>query len=268
MSRQITAKRRKYDVELVDQAANVVKSGGLSLGEAARRYQIPKTTLHDCIKKRYSSTHIGVKCVLAPSEEKRIADWALHMSKIGHGRTRQELAGVVKKIIDEDGRANPFLNNKPGRQWLRGFFNRHPELTFRTTVQLGKERAVINKEKLLHWFSDLTACVHDEIKDERILLDPTRLYNADETGFSFSLCPNKNSKVVGSKGAPVVYHFGNSDKTQMTVMAAASASGHFIPPMIIYPGQRFSYNPLDGFEEAAFGGQRMDGWTVRYLLDG
>ena len=266
MSRQITAKRRKYDVELVDQAANVVKSGGLSLGEAARRYQIPKTMLHDRIKKRYSSTHIGVKCVLAPSEEKRIADWALHMSKIGYGRTRQELAGVVKKIIDDDGRANPFLNNKPGRQWLCGFFNRHPELTFRTTVQLGKERAVINKEKLLHWFSDLTACVHDEIKDERILLDPTRLYNADETGFS--LCPNKNSKVVGSKGAPVVYHFGNSDKTQMTLMAAASASGHFIPPMIIYPGQRFSYNHLDGFEEAAFGGQRMDGWTVRYLLDG
>ena len=136
-------------------------------------------------------------------------------------------------------------------------FNRHPELTFRTTVQLGKERAVINKEKLLHWFSDLTAYVHDEIKDERILLDPTRLYNADETGFS--LCPNKNSKVVGSKGAPVVYHFGNSDKTQMTVMAAASASGHFIPPMIIYPGQRFSYNPLDGFEEAAFG-RSENGW--------
>ena len=136
-------------------------------------------------------------------------------------------------------------------------FNRHPELTFRSTVQLGKERAVINKEKLLHWFLDLTAYVHDEIKAERILLDPTRLYNADETGLS--LCPNKNSKVVGSKGAPVVYHFGNSDKTQMTVMAAASASGHFIPPMIIYPGQRFSYNPLDGFEEAAFG-RSENGW--------
>ena len=194
---------------------------------------------------------------MALSEEKRIADWALHMSKTGYGRTRHELAGVVKKFIDEDGRANPFLNHKPGRQWLRRFFNRHPELTFRTTVQLGKERAVINKEKLLHWSSDLTAYVHDEIKDERILLDPTRLYNADETGFS--LCPNKNSNIVGSKGALVVYHFGNFDKTQMTVMAAASASGHFIPPMIIYPGQRFSYNPLDGFEEAAFG-RSENGW--------
>ena len=86
---------------------------------------------------------------------------------------------------------------------------------------------MINKEKLLHWFSDLTAYVNDEIKDEQILLDPTRLCNADKTGFS--LCPNKNSKVVGSKGAPMVYHFGGSDKTQIMVMAAASVSGHFIP---------------------------------------
>ena len=58
---------------------------------------------------------------MAPSEEKRIADWTMHMSKIGYWRTGQELAGVVKKIIDEDGHANPFLNNKPGRQWLRRF---------------------------------------------------------------------------------------------------------------------------------------------------
>jgi hypothetical protein len=95
------------------------------------------------------------------------------------------------------------------------------------------------------------------VKDPSLLTDPTRIYNADESGFS--LCPSKGSKVVGSKGAPVVYHFGNSDKTQMTIMAAASAAGHFVQPMIIYPGQRFAYNPLEGFEDAAFG-RSENGW--------
>ncbi|XP_060603827.1 uncharacterized protein LOC132756711 [Ruditapes philippinarum] len=42
-------------------------------------------------------------------------------------------------------------------------------------------------------------------------------------------------------------------------MAAASAVGHYIQPMIIYPGQRFSYNPLEGFEEAAMG-RSENGW--------
>ncbi|KAH3862985.1 hypothetical protein DPMN_025961 [Dreissena polymorpha] len=60
-----------------------------------------------------------------------------------------------------------------------------------------------------------------------------------------------DKKVIGETGAYVVYQYGNSDKTQMTIMAAASAVGHFIKLMIIFPGQRFSFNPLEGFEEAA-----------------
>ncbi|XP_052232365.1 uncharacterized protein LOC127845476 [Dreissena polymorpha] len=179
------------------------------------------------------------------------------MSRVGYGRTRHELCTVVQKIINDAGRETPFLENKPGRQWLRGFFKRHPYLSVRTTIQLGKERAVITTEKIQRWFAEFERYVKDELKDETLLLDPSRIYNADETGFS--LCAHKNSKVVAKKGDPVVYHFGNSDKTQMTVMAAASASGHFVTPMIIYPGQRFAYDPLDGFEEAAFG-RSENGW--------
>ena len=257
MSRQISAKRRKYDNTLVDQAVSLVKSGSLTLGEASRRYQIPKTTLHDRVHNKYKSDHIGAKTALTQSEKQRIANWSLHMSRIGYGRTRQELCGIVKKILHEDGRKTPFIENKPGRQWVRGYFKCHPELTLRTTVQLGKERAVISKQKIHQWFSNFQAYITNEVKDPNLLNDPSRIYNADESGFS--LCPHKNSKVVGCKGAPVVYHYGNSDKTQMTVMAAVSASGHFITPMIIFPGQRFSYNPLEGFEEAAFG-RSENGW--------
>jgi hypothetical protein len=137
------------------------------------------------------------------------------------------------------------------------FFNRHPELTVRTTIQLGKERAIIKKEKIARWFSDFEAYICSEVKDLTLLTDPTRICNADESGFS--LCPSKGSKVVGSKGAPVGYHYGNSDKTQMTIMAAASAAGHFVQSMIIYLGQRFAYNPLEGFEDAAFG-RSENGW--------
>ena len=181
---------------------------------------------------------------------------------------------VIKKILDADGRPNPFVDNRPGRKWLKRFFERHTELTSRTTVQLGKERAIVSKGKITKWFDDFTSYINDELKEPAILSDPTRIYNADESGFS--LCPSKGGKVIGEKGAPVVYHYGNSDKTQMTVMAAASAAGHFIQPLIIFPGQRFSYNPLEGFEEAALGRSEngwMDsevfiGWLVNVFIPG
>ena len=180
----------------------------------------------------------------------------MHMARIGYGRTRQELANTVKKILDDDGRSTPFKENKPGKEWLNGFFRRHPSLTLRTTIQLGKERAIVSAEKINKWFNDFRQYIEEEVRDPDLLNDPSRIYNADESGFSLCM---KGNRVVGFKGAPVVYHFGNSDKTQLTVMAACSASAHYIPPMIIFPGQRFGYEPLEGFEEAAMG-RSDNGW--------
>ena len=51
--------------------------------------------------------------------------------------------------------------------------------------------------------------------------DPSRIYNADESGFS--LCP-KLSKVLNPVGTSTVYSFTNNSKTQITVMACASAA--------------------------------------------
>lgn len=257
MSRQVGAKRRTYDASLVDVVAESVKSGSLSLCQASKTYNIPKTTLHDRVNKKYFTSKIGKRTVLTDEEESRLEQWALHMSRIGFGRTRRELVQVVKQILDADGRKTPFVDNKPGRKWINNFFARHPSLNLRTTVQLGKERAIINKEKIVKWFEELEKYVTDEVGDPMLLQDPTRIYNADESGIS--LCQTKNRKVIGETGAPVVYQYGNSDKTQMTIMAAASAVGHYIQPMIIYPGQRFSYNPLEGFEEAALG-RSDNGW--------
>ena len=48
-------------------------------------------------------------------------------------------------------------------------------------------------------------------------------------------------------------------------MACASAAAHFLKPMIVFPGQRFNYNPLHGFEEA-FLGRSDNGWMDTELF--
>ena len=197
--------------------------------------------------------------VFTESEEQRIAEWCVYMARIGYGRTRQVVLHTVKTILDEDKRPNPFHDNKPGRAWLDGCFKRNPQLTVRTTIQLGKERAIINAEKIKMWFSNFKTYIENEVKDPELLSDPMHIYNADETGVSLCFM---GSQVIGIKGAPVVYQFGNSDKTQITVMAACSAAANYIPPMVVFPGQRFTYNLLGG------GVRRSCPWSFGQRLDG
>ena len=121
---------------------------------------------------------------------------------IGYGRSRQELANTVKRILDDDERKTPFRDNRPGRSWLNVFFRRHPELSLRTTIQC----ATISPEKINRWFDNLKQYAENEVGDKDLLNEPTRIYNADETGVS--LC-QKGSQVVGLKGSPVMCHNGN-----------------------------------------------------------
>ena len=73
--------------------------------------------------------------------------------------------------------------------------------------------------------------------------DPRFFWNADESGFA--LCP-KTGKVVSYKGMKDLYTVTGSSRDQITILCAGSAAGEVIPPMHIFPGVRFGYNPLDG----------------------
>jgi len=205
--------------------------------------------------------------VFTESEEQRIDEWCVYMARIGYGRTRQKLPYTVKTILDEDKRPNPFHDNKPGRAWLGGCFKRNPQLTVRTTIELGKERPIINAGRIKMWFSNFKTYIENEVKDPDLLSDPTCIYNADETGVSLCLM---GSQVIGIKGAPVVYQFGNSDKTQITVMAACSAAANYIPPMLVFPGQRFTYNSLGGgcSKKLSLVVRTTVGWTLRCFAAG
>ena len=70
-----------------------------------------------------------------------LCEWLLDMSRIGYGRTTEELKLVVKRMLDKDGRPNPFCDNTPGYDWLTAFMKRHPELSIRQCEFLPVSRA-------------------------------------------------------------------------------------------------------------------------------
>lgn len=154
----------------------------LSAREAARTYNIPKTTLLDKLRLRTAlKTPLGASPVLTHAEEEELAKWALKMASIGYGQTRNQLKLKVKAILDADGRPNPFKDNMPGHDWFTRFLSRHPHISERMGEALGKERALVTVEKLKGWFGECKAYV--ETIDADLLKDPKRIFNADESGF-------------------------------------------------------------------------------------
>ena len=83
----------------------------------------------------------GPSSILTAAEEQMIVEYAIEMSRIGYGRTREQILEIVKKVIDKDERPNPFKHNKPGSKWWKLFKNRHPELVSRVPEPLQLARA-------------------------------------------------------------------------------------------------------------------------------
>ncbi|XP_071840675.1 uncharacterized protein [Apostichopus japonicus] len=245
---------RAYSQENLVEALNKIQNGGNSVRATSKQYNIPKTTLLDKLSgRRPVYTTQGPKPVMTPEEETWLEKWLLSMSKIGYGQTRRELCLTVKKILDDDGRKNPFKDNMPGPQWVRAFMRRHPKISERAGEALGKERAMLSSSKLEEWFAKFEEFMaSDEIIDgKEILSDPRRLFNCDESGFPLV---GKAEKVLAPRGTKNVYQFSNSDKHQM------NAAGFYIEPMLIFPNTRFRYNPLDGAPDTWCVGRIGNGW--------
>ena len=80
-----------------------------SLRSVVAAYGIPKSTLSDYASGKVEiGSKQGPPTVLTTAEEKKLVEYCLHMASIGYGRTREQVCLTVKKILDKDGRPNPF----------------------------------------------------------------------------------------------------------------------------------------------------------------
>lgn len=144
--------KRGYDQNTLEKALHRIKKGEISIRKASAIYSIPKTTILDRTSGRISVRATPeAKTVLRKGEEDELVDWLKGMARIGYGQSRAQLQDVVKRILDDDGRKTPFVDNRPGRDWLRRFAKRHPEISERVAEPLGKERALLATEKIDFW---------------------------------------------------------------------------------------------------------------------
>ena len=195
------------------------------------------------------------------AEEAILEEWVVHMCKIGYGRTKDQLTLAVKAILDKDGQPNPFTDNRPGKDWVKAFLSRHPNLSLRKTQKLPIARAVSCTPAVL----DKSFAEFESFLEQNNLKDkPSRIYNCDESGFPLS---SRSGKVLAPTGGKVVNRT-SGNKQQITTLACYNAAGDVVPPFHVFPGVLFKENPLKGAVPNAYMGRSENGWMTTDLFYG
>ena len=94
---------------------------------------------------------------------------------------------MIKKILDKEGRPNPFKDN-PGKEWWYSFLSRN-KLAWRSPSALESYRAsACTKEKLEEWYTNFEQfLICHGLQDQR-----NHSWNHDESGFPLCPKPGKN----------------------------------------------------------------------------
>ena len=75
----------------------------------------------------------GPEPYLTVEEEEELKQFLVKCSEIGHGKTKREVFGIVKKTIIKKGQS---VEHFSGKGWWTRFSQRHPTLTLRTSDPL------------------------------------------------------------------------------------------------------------------------------------
>ena len=77
----------------------------------------------------------------------------------------------------------------------------------------------VNPEAMSQYFDLL----NDVLEEYGVKTEPERIYNVDETEMPLDHCPPK-----------IVTQKGHKNKSQITVIGCVSATGHAVPPFVIW----------------------------------
>ena len=250
-------KHMKYSAEDLTAAIEEVRSGTLSLYSAAKKYNVPQTTLFGQVKGTHGRK-AGRPSRLTEEEESTIVETCLIFSEWGYGLGKKEILSIIHDYLVTNKKTHLFPKGVPNDDWWNGFMKRHPQLSLRKAQALQICRAKASTPEIInHWFMN----VLKPILDKTGLADhPNRIFNANET--SFSLC-GRPQKIIAKRGAKSPqYVIGGTGKENITVQACISASGQLLPPYILYTGQRLMFDQTQGGPLGTRYGVAPKGWMT------
>ena len=139
--------------------------------------------------------------------------------------------------------------------WWDSFRRRHPEIALCHAEPLSYARAVANNPTVIENYFELLA---ETIETNGLTRRPGEIFNCDEIDMPLV---HKPLKVVSHVSQKHPYAVTSAVKSQITILACASASGYTIPPMVVFDKTTTSRNDR-------WRGTRRLLWADRQRLDG
>lgn len=247
-----------YTEEDVGKALEAIKSG-MSIRNASKIYQIPRTTLlYKHTGKSPISAKKGPALVLTDKEESDLVSWFTIISDKGFTLSKQQILDSVQILVNKIvKRKTPFSDGRPGRHWYEKFIRRHSKLTQTIDENTRERRATLNEEKLKNWFQET-----NRLLGEKQLLDihPSRVFTYDEA--AFFLNPEAD-KILIQRGSKAISNLGKSnDRECLTTMFTVNASGTIAPPMVMFRYQRTPQSIRSSIPDNWVHGNSSNGWMT------
>jgi hypothetical protein len=259
----------------MEKAVDAVLEGKMGYMLAAKTFSVPQTTLERKVKgaRENSATSLStsMKVSLGPKhpvftkeEENELCRYILDMETRLYGLTTKDLKALAYNLAVKNNKAHPFNVQKQeaGKDWFQGFLNRHPELSIRKPESTSAARAAGFNREVVDQFFNFLSNIYDEHH-----LTPDRIYNCDETGVS--VVPKTKSKIVAKRGRKQVGALTSSERgTTITVEICFSASGQYMPPMMVFPRKRMDPQLMLNAAPGAWGVVSDSGWMTTELFLG
>lgn len=262
--------RKKWDREAMKSAITAVRNKEMGYKAASKTFSVPRATLKDYIKKGEGKSaeeligkSIGRKPVFSRELEAELVTYCKDMENHYYGLTLNDLRRMAFQLAIRNNVAHPFSFGKKtaGRKWLRLFLQRHPTLSTRTPQSLSLARVQgFNEESVKLFFSILKPEL------DRIQFNPVKVFNVDETGIT--VVQHKVRKIVAMKGKKSVHKLSSAERGALvTIVMCMSASGTFVPPLMIFPRKLMKNELMDGAPPGSIGAANESGWITSDLFE-
>lgn len=189
-------------------------------------------------------------------QEQQIVKYILDMETMLMGLTCEEVRKIAYQLAVKSKIPHPFNNEEQmaGKDWLYGFFQRFPQLSIRKPENTSAVRARgFNKAAVSEFFNIL----QDVMK--KYNFPASRIWNVDETGIS--VVPKSVSKIIALKGRKQVGAYAAAERGELvTAEICMSASGVYMPPMLIIPRVRANPKYERGKPEGGWVEYSPNGW--------
>jgi len=269
MAKSNTRCRKQWDKNDMESAIQAIRQKEMGFLKAAKKFTVPQTTLHRLCNKMDMEPHnaaatiLGRKSTLGDTLESELLKYALLMESKYYGLTRNDLKQMAYQLAVQNKIEHPCSDKsmRAGRGWLDRFLKRHKQtISIRKPCGTSFARALgFTKEKVNKFFDIL------EAEFEKHNYPPDRVYNVDESGLTVVL--SKVLEVIGLRGKRQISSLTSSERGSLiTVVAAMSAGGTFIPPLMIFPRKNMSQQLMKGAPAGAISACHPSGWIQSYIF--